>query len=126
MAIDKVGVIGAGQMGTGIAHVLALAGMDVVLEDINADALSKARGVIEKNMHRQAARGIIKDDVIAPAMARIRASTSIDDMKDRELVIEAATEDEATKRKIFADLCPRLSKTAMLASNTSSISITRL
>ncbi|HSM94637.1 MAG TPA: 3-hydroxybutyryl-CoA dehydrogenase [Rhizomicrobium sp.] len=126
MAIERVGVIGAGQMGTGIAHVLALAGMDVVLEDMNPDALAKARGVIEKNMHRQAGRGLIKDDQIAPAMARIRASTSIDDMKDRELVIEAATENEDVKRKIFADLCPRLSKTAMVASNTSSISITRL
>jgi len=126
MAIERVGVIGAGQMGTGIAHVLALAGMDVVLEDMNPDALSKARGLIEKNMRRQAARGLIKDDVIGPALNRIRASTSIDDMKDRELVIEAATENEETKRKIFADLCPRLSKTAMVASNTSSISITRL
>jgi 3-hydroxybutyryl-CoA dehydrogenase len=126
MAIERVGVIGAGQMGMGIAHVLSLAGMDVVLEDIDAQALAKARDTIEKNMHRQAGRGLIKDDVIAPALARIHVSQSIDDMKDRELVIEAATEDENTKRKIFADLCPRLSKTAMLASNTSSISITRL
>jgi 3-hydroxybutyryl-CoA dehydrogenase len=126
MAIEKVGVIGAGQMGMGIAHVLALAGIDVVLEDINPDALAAARGTIEKNMHRQASRGMIKDDAVAPALARIRASTSLDDMQDREFVIEAATEDEAIKRKIFADLCPRLSKTAMLASNTSSISITRL
>ena len=110
----------------GIAHVLALAGIDVVLEDINPEALAAARGTIEKNMHRQAARGMIKDDAVAPALARIRASTSLDDMQDREFVIEAATEDEAIKRKIFADLCPRLSKTAMLASNTSSISITRL
>jgi 3-hydroxybutyryl-CoA dehydrogenase len=126
MAIEKVGVIGAGQMGMGIAHVLALAGIDVVLEDINPEALAAARGTIEKNMHRQASRGMIKDDAVAPALARIRASTSLDDMQDREFVIEAATEDEAIKRKIFADLCPRLSKTAMLASNTSSISITRL
>ena len=126
MGIERVGVIGAGQMGMGIAHVMALSGIDVVLEDINPDALAAARGTIEKNMHRQAARGMIKDDAVAPALARIRASTSLDDMADREFVIEAATEDEAVKRKIFADLCPRLSKTAMLASNTSSISITRL
>ena len=126
MGIERVGVIGAGQMGMGIAHVLSLAGIDVVLEDIDAQALSKARETIEKNMHRQAVRGLIKDDVVAPALARIHVSQSIDDMKDRELVIEAATEDENVKRKIFADLCPRLSKTAMLASNTSSISITRL
>src|SRR6202000_491797 len=126
MGIERVGVIGAGQMGMGIAHVLSLAGIDVVLEDIDAQALAKARETIEKNMHRQAARGLIKDSLVAPALARIHASQSVDDMKDRELVIEAATEDEAIKRKIFADLCPRLSKTAMLASNTSSISITRL
>jgi 3-hydroxybutyryl-CoA dehydrogenase len=126
MAIERVGVIGAGQMGMGIAHVLSLAGIDVVLEDIDAQALARARDTIEKNMHRQAARGFIKDDAVAPALSRIHASQSIDDMKDRELVIEAATEDENVKRKIFADLCPRLSKTAMLASNTSSISITRL
>jgi 3-hydroxybutyryl-CoA dehydrogenase len=126
MGIERVGVIGAGQMGMGIAHVLSLAGIDVVLEDIDPQALAKARDTIEKNMHRQAGRGLINDDLVAPALARIHVSQSIDDMKDRELVIEAATEDEATKRKIFADLCPRLSKTAMLASNTSSISITRL
>jgi 3-hydroxybutyryl-CoA dehydrogenase len=126
MGIERVGVIGAGQMGMGIAHVLSLAGIDVVLEDINAEALSKARDTIEKNMHRQAARGLIKDELVAPALARIHVSQSVDDMRDRELVIEAATEDENIKRKIFADLCPRLSKTAMLASNTSSISITRL
>ncbi|HEY1836486.1 MAG: 3-hydroxybutyryl-CoA dehydrogenase [Rhizomicrobium sp.] len=126
MSIERVGVIGAGQMGTGIAHVLALAGMDVVLEDVNEDALNKAVGMIEKNMHRQAGRGLIKDDVIAAAIGRIHASKSLDDFRDRDLVIEAATEDEATKRKIFADLCPRIPKNTLVASNTSSISITRL
>jgi 3-hydroxybutyryl-CoA dehydrogenase len=126
MGIERVGVIGAGQMGMGIAHVLSLAGIDVVLEDIDAQALARARDTIEKNMHRQASRGLIKDDVIPAALSRIHASQSIEDMRDRELVIEAATENEETKRKIFADLCPRLSKTAMVASNTSSISITRL
>jgi 3-hydroxybutyryl-CoA dehydrogenase len=126
MGIERVGVIGAGQMGSGIAHVLSLAGMDVILEDINGDALNKAVGLIEKNMHRQAARGLIKDDDIAPAIARIHQSQNLDDMADRELVIEAATEDEAVKRKIFQDLCPRIPKSTMVASNTSSISITRL
>jgi 3-hydroxybutyryl-CoA dehydrogenase len=126
MGIERVGVIGAGQMAMGIAHVLSLAGIDVVLEDIDAQALARARDTIEKNMHRQASRGLIKDDVIPAALSRIHASQSIEDMRDRELVIEAATENEETKRKIFADLCPRLSKTAMVASNTSSISITRL
>ena len=126
MSIERVGVIGAGQMGNGIAHVLSLAGFDVVLEDINPEAVDKGIQRIERNMHRQAARGLIKDDVIAPAMARIRKSQSLDDMKDRDLVIEAATEDETVKRKIFQDLCARISDKTILATNTSSISVTRL
>jgi 3-hydroxybutyryl-CoA dehydrogenase len=126
MSIQRIGVIGAGQMGTGIAHVLALAGYDVVLDDLNKDALSKALARIEKNMQRQVSKGVIKDDVVKPALARIRTTQSMDDLKDRELVIEAATEDEAVKKKLFQDLCPRLSPTAMIATNTSSISVTRL
>ena len=126
MAVQKIGVIGAGQMGTGIAHVLSLAGYDVVLDDINKDALSKAIGMIEKNMQRQAHKGVISEDQIKPALARIRVTQSIDDLKDRDLVIEAATEDEAIKKKIFQDLCQRISKTALIATNTSSISVTRL
>ena len=124
--IRKIGVIGAGQMGTGIAHVLALAGYDVVLDDINKDALGKAIGLIEKNMQRQAHKGLIAEDQIKPALARIRTTQNIDDLRDRELVIEAATEDEAIKKKIFQDLCPRINKTALIATNTSSISVTRL
>jgi len=126
MSIQRIGVIGAGQMGTGIAHVMALAGYDVVLDDVNKDALGKSLALIEKNMQRQAGKGIIKLDEIAPAMARIRTTQLLDDLKDRELVIEAATEDEAVKKKLFQELCPRLSSTAMLATNTSSISVTRL
>jgi 3-hydroxybutyryl-CoA dehydrogenase len=126
MSIERVGIIGAGQMGSGIAHVCALAGFDVVLEDLNAEQLSRAVGTIEKNMHRQAARGLISDDVIKPAIARIRTMDSLDAMRDRDLVIEAATEDEAVKRKIFQDLCPRLDPRALIATNTSSISVTRL
>ena len=126
MSIERVGIIGAGQMGGGIAHVCALAGYDVVLEDINADQLAKAKSTIEKNLHRQAARGIIKDDTIAPALKRIATTQSLDDFKDRDLVIEAATEDEGVKRKIFQDLCPRLSDKTLIATNTSSISVTRL
>ena len=126
MSIERIGVIGAGQMGTGIAHVMALAGYDVVLDDVNKDALGKSLALIEKNMQRQAGKGIIKLDEIAPAMARIRTTQLLDDLKDRELVIEAATEDEAVKKKLFQELCPRLSPTAMLATNTSSISVTRL
>jgi 3-hydroxybutyryl-CoA dehydrogenase len=126
MGIERIGVIGAGQMGSGIAHVLSLAGFDVMLEDVNAEQLGKAVGNIEKNMHRQAARGLIKSEAIEPAIARIHTAKDLDAMQDRDLVIEAATEDEAIKRKIFQDLCPRIGKNAMVATNTSSISVTRL
>jgi len=126
MSIERIGVIGAGQMGTGIAHVLSLAGFDVVLEDINTDQLGKALDRIDKNMHRQAARGIIKDDQIGPALKRVRTSQNLDAMMDRDLVIEAATEDESVKRKIFQELCTRINDKAMIATNTSSISVTRL
>ena len=126
MAVEKIGVIGAGQMGTGIAHVLSLAGYDVVLDDVNKEALSKAIGMIEKNMQRQAAKGAIAEDQIKPALARIRVTQTMDDLRDRDLVIEAATEDEAIKKKIFQDLCQRIGKNALIATNTSSISVTRL
>jgi 3-hydroxybutyryl-CoA dehydrogenase len=126
MSIQKIGVIGAGQMGTGIAHVLSLAGYDVVLDDLNKDALGKALERIEKNMQRQAAKGVIAEDQIKPALARIAITQTLDDLKDRELVIEAAVEDEAVKKKLFQELCPRLNDQAMIATNTSSISVTRL
>jgi 3-hydroxybutyryl-CoA dehydrogenase len=126
MALERIGIIGAGQMGTGIAHVLALAGYDVVLDDLNKDALGKALERIEKNMQRQAAKGMIAEDAIKPALGRIRTTTAMDDLRDRELVIEAATEDEAIKKKIFQDLSTRLNDKAMVATNTSSISVTRL
>jgi 3-hydroxybutyryl-CoA dehydrogenase len=126
MRIEKIGVIGAGQMGSGIAHVCALGGYDVVIEDINADALAKAKAQIERNLHRQAARGFITQADADAAMSRIRVAGDLNAMKDRDLVIEAATENEQIKRKIFQDLCPRIGPTTMLATNTSSISITRL
>jgi 3-hydroxybutyryl-CoA dehydrogenase len=126
MSIERIGVIGAGQMGNGIAHVLALAGFDVTLEDINADQLGKALERITKNMNRQAARGLIKSEVVEPALKRIRTSDGLEAMRDRDLVIEAATEDESVKRKIFQDLCPRIGKNTLIATNTSSISVTRL
>ena len=126
MKIEKVGVIGAGQMGSGIAHVCALAGYDVVVEDINSDALSKAKNIIERNLHRQATRGLITQGDADAALKRIRLSGELNVMKDRDLVIEAATENEQVKRKVFQDLCPRLGPNTMLATNTSSISITRL
>jgi 3-hydroxybutyryl-CoA dehydrogenase len=126
MSIERVGVVGAGQMGTGIAHVLALAGIDVVLEDIDSAALDRALRTISRNMQRQAGRGLIRDEAIEPALARIRAVREVDALRGRDLVIEAATEDESVKRKIFEELCPRLDPQTMIATNTSSISITRL
>jgi 3-hydroxybutyryl-CoA dehydrogenase len=126
MSIQRIGVIGAGQMGTGIAHVLALAGYDVVLDDINKEALSKSLERIEKNMMRQVARGTIGEDAVKPALARIRTTQSMDDLKNRELVIEAATEDETVKKNLYQDLCPKLAPGTMIATNTSSISVTRL
>jgi 3-hydroxybutyryl-CoA dehydrogenase len=126
MGIERIGVIGAGQMGNGIAHVLSLAGFDVMLEDVNADQLGKALERITKNMNRQAARGLIKTEQVEPALKRIHTAQNLDAMQDRDLVIEAATEDEAVKRKIFQDLCPRIGKNTLIATNTSSISVTRL
>ena len=126
MAIEKIGVVGAGQMGNGIAHVCALAGYDVVMEDVNPDALGRAKATIERNLQRQAARGIITQSDVTNALKRIRTANDLDVMRDRDLVIEAATEDEQIKRKVYRDLCPRLGSETMLATNTSSISITRL
>jgi 3-hydroxybutyryl-CoA dehydrogenase len=126
MAVEKIGVIGAGQMGTGIAHVLALAGYDVILDDINKDALGRALERIEKNMQRQAAKGVITADVIPEALKRIRTTQTLDDLRGQDLVIEAATEDEAIKKAIFKDLCTRIDAKTIVATNTSSISVTRL
>jgi len=126
MKIEKIGVVGAGQMGNGIAHVCALAGYDVVMEDINPDALNRARSTIERNLHRQVTRGIVSQADAEAAIKRIRTTGDLTLMKDRDLVIEAATENEQVKRKVFQELCPRLNPKTMLASNTSSISITRL
>jgi 3-hydroxybutyryl-CoA dehydrogenase len=113
-------------MGNGIAHVCALAGYDVLIEDINAEALGKARATIERNLNRQATRGLITQADADAAMKRIRVAGELNVMKDRDLVIEAATENEQVKRKVFQELCPRLGPNTMLATNTSSISITRL
>jgi len=126
MKIEKVGVIGAGQMGNGIAHVCALAGCDVVMEDINAEQLNKAKDTIKNNLARQVKGGKITQEDADAALARIKTATDLNGMKDRDLVIEAATEDEQIKRRIFQELCPRLGPKTMIASNTSSISITRL
>ena len=124
--IRKVGVIGAGQMGAGIAHVAALAGYEVSLNDLKKEAVEKALGNIQKNMARQVTRGVIKDADMQAALKRIGQAPTFEALGNCDLVIEAATEDESIKRKIFQELCPKLSKSALLASNTSSISITRL
>jgi len=124
--VEKIGVIGAGQMGHGIAHICALAGYDVVLSDISEDALQQARALMERNMSRQAKRGMIEEGAIAPALARIETATGFDAFADCDIVIESATENEEVKRDILKQLCPVLKPEALLASNTSSISITRL
>ncbi|MBA4174137.1 MAG: 3-hydroxybutyryl-CoA dehydrogenase [Hyphomicrobium sp.] len=125
-SIKKVGIIGAGQMGNGIAHVVALAGYDVLINDIKKEAVEKAIATIDKNMTRQVSKGIIMESAKGPALKRISYASSFEGLGDCDLVIEAATEDEVLKRRIFIDLCPKLKKGAILASNTSSISITRL
>ncbi|MBL8562345.1 MAG: 3-hydroxybutyryl-CoA dehydrogenase [Gemmobacter sp.] len=126
MAIETVGVVGAGQMGNGIAHVFALAGYEVLLNDISADSLTKAISTIEKNMDRQVSRGKISDDERKAALARIRTTLDLPQIAQTDLVIEAATENEAIKQKIFDALLPHLKPETILTSNTSSISITRL
>ena len=124
--IRKVGVIGAGQMGSGIAHVSALAGYDVLLHDISEDRIQKGLATINGNMARQVASEKITEDDRKNTLARIRPALGIDSLAACDLVIEAATEDETIKRKIFAQICPVLNPEALLATNTSSISITRL
>jgi 3-hydroxybutyryl-CoA dehydrogenase len=126
ITIEKVGVVGAGQMGNGIAHVAALAGFDVAMSDISEDALKKSVATIDKNLTRQVQKGAITDADKKAAMGRIKTATGLGIMGDRDLVIEAATENEEVKKKIFKEICTGLKPEALLCSNTSSISITRL
>jgi 3-hydroxybutyryl-CoA dehydrogenase len=126
MMIKKIGVIGAGQMGNGIAHVCALGGYDVVLVDLSEDRLTAALDVMEGNLDRQLRRGLIDEISKMEAKQRIKPSTSYDDFGDCDIVIEAATENEAVKRQVFEKLVPKLRSDAYIATNTSSISITRL
>jgi 3-hydroxybutyryl-CoA dehydrogenase len=126
MDIAKVGVVGAGQMGNGIAHVFALAGYDVLMTDISQDALDKARQIIAGNMDRQIARGKITVADKEAALARIDTTLKLTDVGPCDLIIEAATERETVKTAIFEDLVPHLAPQTILTSNTSSISITRL
>ncbi|MBC6407983.1 MAG: 3-hydroxybutyryl-CoA dehydrogenase [Rhodobacteraceae bacterium] len=126
MQIQKIGVIGAGQMGNGIAHVMAAAGYDVLLNDISQEALAGALRTIEKNLVRQVSRGKLSDDAMTSALARIHPTLTLTDLGETDLVIEAATEREAIKQAIFEDLLKHLEPHTILTSNTSSISITRL
>jgi len=124
--ISKVGIIGAGQMGSGIAHVVALSGYTVALNDLKKEAYDKGVEAVGKNLARQIAKGAINEDDRDKALDRISFAPTLEAFGDCDLVIEAATEDESLKHRIFAALCPHLKPTALLASNTSSISITRL
>ncbi len=124
--IQKVGVIGAGQMGSGIAHVAALAGFDVVLNDVSDERLQAGLATLNGTMTRQVKRGQIEEGARAAALDRIVTAKDYSGFADCDLVIEAATENEGVKRKIFSTLCASLRPDALVASNTSSISITRL
>jgi 3-hydroxybutyryl-CoA dehydrogenase len=126
MTIRTIGVIGAGQMGNGIAHVCALAGFDVLLNDISPEKLEAGLATIRRNMERQVHRQIIKPEQRDAALRRITAARSLEEFARVDFAVEAATEKEDIKRKIFDELCPKLAKGTMLATNTSSISITRL
>ncbi|WP_375281931.1 3-hydroxybutyryl-CoA dehydrogenase [Pseudooctadecabacter sp.] len=126
MGIERIGVVGAGQMGNGIAHVCALAGYEVLLTDINDDALKAAVKAIDKNMTRQVSKGLISDEEKAEGLRRIGTTLTLTDLGPTDLVIEAATERETVKQAIFEDLLPHLTPDTILTSNTSSISITRL
>jgi len=125
-AIDVVGVVGAGQMGAGIAQVCAQAGLDVRMLDARAEALDRARAAMAKGMDRQVAKGTLTAPDKDAALARIAAGTDYGMLSDADLVIEAATEKEAIKHAIFAAVIPHVTPNCLLASNTSSISITRL
>ena len=124
--ISTIGVIGAGQMGNGIAHVCALAGYDVKLSDVNAEQLERSLEVMSGNMERQVSRGKISADDKDAALKRIATDTSLKFFDNCDVVIESATEDETVKKAILKDLCPLLKPEAILCTNTSSISITRL
>jgi len=126
MNIEKIGVIGAGQMGNGIAHVCALGGRQVTLCDLSPEALEAALATINGNLARQVAKGTISEEAREAALGRIKTVVSLEHLNDIDLIIESAVEDEEVKRKIFIDLCPHLREDTIISSNTSSISITRL
>jgi 3-hydroxybutyryl-CoA dehydrogenase len=124
--IQRIGVVGAGQMGNGIAHVCALAGLNVRLLDLTDEQLVEAMAAMERNMDRQVRRGLYDELAKSEALARIETNTDMAVLGDCDMVIEAATEQEALKRKIYQSMIPHLADDAIIASNTSSIPITRL
>jgi 3-hydroxybutyryl-CoA dehydrogenase len=124
--INRLGVVGAGQMGSGIAHVHALAGIDVIMHDVSDDRLQSGLATITGNLARQVQKGMIDDAARQAALARIKPASSLEAFGDCDLVIEAATEQEAIKKKIFEELVKVIAPRTLLATNTSSISITRL
>jgi 3-hydroxybutyryl-CoA dehydrogenase len=126
VTIKKVGVIGSGQMGSGIAHVAALAGLDVVLNDVSDERLKSAMATINGHLSRQVSKQAITEDARKQALARITSTETLDGLADCDLVIESAVEKEEVKRKIFHELCAVLKPDAIVATNSSSISITRL
>ena len=126
MDIQTIGIVGAGQMGNGIAHVMALAGYDVLLSDVSAEALQKAVDTITGNLDRQVGRGKVTEADRDATLKRIVTTQTLAELGQSDLVIEAATERETVKQAIFEDLIPHLKPTTILTSNTSSISITRL
>ncbi|MHB0950587.1 MAG: 3-hydroxybutyryl-CoA dehydrogenase [Allorhizobium sp.] len=125
-AINNLGIIGAGQMGCGIAQVSALAGYKVTVYDLSKERIEAGLATVNGNLARQVTNGKLTDEERKAALSRISGTADINDMAPMDLVIEAATEDETIKRKIFAQLCPVLKPEALLATNTSSLSITRL
>ncbi len=124
--LKKIGIIGAGQMGNGIAHVCALAGYDVYMIDLGEEKLNEAMALIERNLSRQVSRGAVSEEEKTAALKRIETGLAYDGFKACDLVIEAAAEDEQVKKDILKKLCPVLGPDTIIASNTSSISITRL
>ncbi|MGA9251583.1 MAG: 3-hydroxybutyryl-CoA dehydrogenase [Roseobacter sp.] len=126
MEIKTIGIVGAGQMGNGIAHVMALAEYEVMLNDISEDALASAMETMRRNMERQVSRGKITQAQLDDGLARIVTTVSLKELGQTDLIIEAATERETVKQAIFEDLIPHLKPDTILTSNTSSISITRL
>jgi len=126
MTVERIGVVGAGQMGNGIAHVFAQAGFEILLTDISQDALDKAVALIDRNLERQVSKDIMSETDKKAALARIHTTQKLADLGPTDLIIEAATEREEIKNAIFEELTPNLAPDTILTSNTSSISITRL